>query len=243
MQFSNTTDKNGLIQYCEQNLFGDNGFTKISGDADRLKIFTNYLNEGYSRYTELALKSDGRWAFDDSTYTEYAIGTTNLVANQQDYTFEASFIAILSVEIKDAEGNWITLREVDEREYSNMQYSMSEEFKTPSTPYAFNRTANSIFLLPAPNYSITGGLKVKFQRPPNYFTYDDTTQVPGFTETHHPYLANFACMKYAFSRQMPNGPYFKSEVDKAELIEIPAFYTVREKDRAKRMLAANHCTR
>ncbi len=231
--FSDTTNNTGLIQYCEQNIFGDTGFGKISGDTSRLQIFTNYFNEAYSRYVTVAMKSDGKWQFDDNNYTDYPAAVTNLVANQQDYQFLTTFLNIIAVEVQNASGVWYTLSEVDEQEMSNDHVSMSQRFIVPSQPWMFDRKANSIFLLPAPNYNKTGGLKVKYQRPPSYFIYTDTSKVPGFAETFHEYLANYAIWKYAASKGMPFANTFKNMVDQAEQIEIPDFYSKREKDFVK----------
>lgn len=232
--FSDTTNNTGLVQYCEQNIFGDTGFGKISEDTSRLQIITNYINEAYSRYVTIAMKSDGKWEFDDSNYIDYPIAVTDLIANQSDYTFALSFLNITSIEIKNSGGVWYTLSEVDEREMANDHISMTQRFIVPSQPWVFNRTANSIFLLPAPNYSQTGGLKIKFQRPPSYFVYTDTTKAPGFADTFHEYLANYAIWKYAASKGMPIANIFKEMVDQAEQIEIPDFYSAREKDTTKK---------
>lgn len=127
-QFSNTSSNNGIIQKCEFPLFGDNGLTQISGDTDRLQMFTNFFNKGYSQYVNKVISIDGRWQYDDSTYTNYAIAQTNLVANQQDYTFEASFIQILEVEIQREDGTWIALEEVDETQFAQLRKSMTQEY-------------------------------------------------------------------------------------------------------------------
>jgi hypothetical protein len=76
-------------------------------------------------------------------------------------------------------------------------------------------------------------MKVKFQRPPNYFLYTDTTKAPGFAATFHEYPANYAIWKYCASKGMPIATVFKGMVDVAEQIEIPDFYLGREKDTIK----------
>lgn len=233
--FSNTSSNNGLVQKCEFALFGDNGLTQISGDTDRLQMFTNFFNKGYSQYVNKVISIDGKWQYDDSTYTNYAIAQTDLVANQQDYTFEASFIQILEIEIQNGDGTWIALEEVDEQEFARLKKSMTQEYITPAQPKAFNRVANSIFILPAPNYSATNGLKVKFQRPPNYFVYTDTTKEAGFSETHHDYLVDFACAEYAKLRQIANKNDFIQSVLNWEQNVIHVLYAKREKDTNKRL--------
>jgi hypothetical protein len=186
--FNDATNNTGLVQLCEQNIFGDTGFGQITNNQQRLQQITNLINEAYSNYWTMATQSDGKWQFDDENYTDYPIAVSNLVASQQDYSFLTSMVDILSVEIMNAGGVWYTLTEVDEQEMANDHVSMSQRFLIPSQPNFFNRTANSIFLLPAPNYAMAGGLKIKYQRPPYYFLYTDTTKVPGFTDVMHEYL-------------------------------------------------------
>lgn len=231
--FNDTVNNTGLIQLCEQTVFGDSGFGQISGDNARLQIFTNYINEAASRYTNIVTKSDGRWQFDDENYSDYPIATRDLVANQQDYPFLTTMLEILSVEISNAAGVWYTIGEVDEAEMANWHVSMTQRFKVPSQPWKFSRMANSIFLLPATNYNYTGGFKVKYQRPPSYFVWTDTTKNPGWGDTLHDYLANYAAWKYLLTRNPSQASVLKGLVDQAEQTEIPDFYLKREKDTTK----------
>ena len=233
--FNDTAGGTGLIQLMEQNIFGDTGFGQISGDTQRLQQATNYINEAYSQYTMIALKSDGKWQFDDTNYTDYPFAVTDLVANQQDYQFLTSMVEILSVEVQSSAGIWYTMSEVDEQEMANDHISMTQRFIVNSQPWVFNRTANSIFLLPAPNYSKSGGLKVKYQRPPSYFVYTDTTKVPGFTDLTHEYLSDYGTWKYAINKSMSLKTDYRAVLDGWEQVKIPDIYLKREKDTTKKL--------
>ena len=234
VQFNDTTNNTGLIQLCEQELFGDSGFTQISGNTARLQMLTNYINEGNARYVEIAIGSDGNWVFDDSNQTDLPIATTNIVSGQQDYALNVAFIDILGVEVADSSGNFYGLKEVNERDFSNAGISMTEMYKTAGQPNSYMKLANSIFLLPATSYNYTAGLKIRFQRPHSYFVYGDTTKVPGFNSNHHQFLVNFACYKYATARNMP-AVRFQNEVVRYEQVEIPNFYNSRSKDKVKKL--------
>lgn len=234
-QFSDTLTNTGLIQKCEFNLFGDSGYTQISGDTDRLQAFTGLFNEALNSYQNIVMKLDGNWQIDDSTYTDYSIATTNLTSGQADYPFTANFIQILSIEIQLSNGTWIPLTEVDETEYPQSNQSMTQQFSTSGTPTSFNRTANSLFLLPTPNFTVSGGIKVKYQRPMNYYVYRDTSKQAGFSPTHHEYISDYACDKYASMRTMSNAKTFAERVAKWEQVTIPALYGHREKDVVKKM--------
>lgn len=232
--FNDLTGSNaGLIQYCEQNIFGDTGFGQISGNQSRLQIMTNYMNEAYSRFVMIAARSAGKWNFDDNNFTDYPVATTNLIANQSDYPFLSSMLQIKSIEVMNSGGVWYTVGEVSDQEMANDRISQSQRFLIPSQPWVFKRDANSIFLLPAPNYNQTGGLKVRYVRPPSYFIYSDTTKAPGFADLFHEYLANYAIWKYAFSKGMSIKADFAAVVEQAEKVEIPNFYLTREADTTK----------
>lgn len=233
--FSDTSTNTGLIQLVEQHIFGDTGFGQISNNIQRLQQTTNSINEAYSQYVQIALQSDGKWQFDDNNYTDYPIAVTNLIQNQQDYQFLTSMVDILSVEIQNSAGIWYTLGEVDEQELANDRVSMSQRFIVPSQPSWFNRTANSIFILPAPNYSVTGGIKVKYQRPPAYFLSADTAKVPGFTDLAHEYLADYATWKYAVDHGMSIATGYRGMLDTWEQVKIPNLYLKREKDSTKNL--------
>ena len=80
MQFSDTTNLNGLIQRCE--LLTGLGDTGISGDATLLKHFTSLINQTYHKVVTMILQSQDEWDFDDKNHTDYPILTTDLVVSQ-----------------------------------------------------------------------------------------------------------------------------------------------------------------
>lgn len=243
LKFSDTSvEKAGLLQVCEANLFGDNGYGQITGNASRLAIITNYLNEGYSRYSDIAMRTDGTWQFDDTSFTTDPLPTADLVTGQQSYGLATTHIQILEVEIKDAVGNWHSLKQIDELDFSQNNDSLSAYYDnagTPikGTPIEYNIIGPSIFLYPTPSYMSTNGLKVRVQRPPNYFATTDTTnRSPGFTETHHTYLSDYATYKYAASRTMPDlERQYGAFVAVWESKTIPEFYGQRNKKFSKVM--------
>lgn len=243
LQVSDTSvEKAGLLQTCESNLFGDNGYAQITGNASRLAVFINFLNEGYSRYFDKAMQGDGTWEIDDTNFTTVPIATADLVSGQQDYGLNTTHIEILGVEIKNSSGAWIPLEEVDESDFNKggkyEGIAMSAYFDSSITgiPYQYNQIGASIFLKDTPNYNSTGGIKVRFQRPPSYFLTTDTTKAPGFTETHHTYLSDFATWKYASSRGLDDvANRYQGLVQIWEIKTIPEFYGRRNRKQRKVM--------
>jgi hypothetical protein len=221
LQFSDTSTKLGLIQECEDLVFGNYG--DISGNTDRLYQFTRLMNEALNRVTSLILKSDGRWQFDDSNNTDLPIGTTDLVttagSEQQDYEFSVSHLKVLGVEVLNADGNWVNLSPLDQLDLVNTGNSVTDYLKTPGMPQYYDKIGRSIFLYPKPLAAAvteTGGLKVRFQRPPSYFVYNDTTKVPGFNSLYHRLVALIASRDYALSKSLKNAKSLAELTTQAE---------------------------
>ena len=160
-----------------------------------------YSNIALDEVIALILQADSKWEWDDTNRTDLPIATTSLVANQQDYSFNGSgFLKILKIELKDAGGNWRTLRQIDLQEKRNI--AIGDYRTTAGTPVEYDLYANSIFLYPKPSYASTGGMKVYYQRVADYFASDDTTQEPGFAELFHALIPYKAALTYAISKSM-----------------------------------------
>ncbi len=206
--FSDTATKLGLIQECEDQVFSNYG--DISGNADRLYQFTRLLNEALNRVVSLIMQSDGRWQFDDSNNTDLPIGTTNLVttlgSEQQDYSISIVHLKILGVEVKNSDGNWVNMKPIDQLDLMNSDNSVTDFLKSAGMPAYYDKIGNSIFLYPKPlatSVTSTAGLKIRYQRPPGYFVYTDTTKTPGFNSLYHRLVALIASREYAISNALP----------------------------------------
>jgi hypothetical protein len=200
MQYSDTTNKNGLLQECE--FWTALGDAVISGDTTLKAQFTSRLNRGYDAIMPLLLSYGDKMRFDDTNHTKHPIGTTNLVSGTRDYQI-----------LSDEQGNSI-LNITDVMIY---QSSTSTEYKTlrrmtlddplalramspnptdTGIPYAFLEKDNTVFLYPQPNYSATNGIKFFFERNADYFVTSDTTQTPGIPIQFHQLLALHASLDW-----------------------------------------------
>lgn len=235
ISFNDTSSaKNGLIQVCEFEIFGEQDYGKISGNANLLATFTRGLNDGLNRVSSLILQSDGRWQWDDTNSTDYPIATTDLVttagSEQQDYTLAVSHLKILRVEVKDIAGNWNLLTPIDQADVNDQ--SLTDFLKTAGMPRYYDKTANSIFLYPKPSaesVTSTGGLRVFCQRPPSYFVTTDTTKTPGFNQLYHKLPALIASRDYALAKNLPIA---KGLADRVAIEEdaLIADYALRNRD-------------
>lgn len=228
MVYSDTTTKLGLIQDCEQLVFGNYG--DISGNSSRLYDFTARLNRAYDKAASKIMACDGRWQFDDTNYTDFPIGTTALVSGQADYGLDVEHLSITKVFALDSSGNKYLLQPIDINDPVAISY-----MKTPTAtglPTFYDKTGGSVFLFPTPNYSKAAGLIIYYQRKPSYFTYTDTTKSPGVPAIYHRYLSLTASLDYAVSK----GLTMKNDV--ATLVkdmedDMTEFYSKRSKDESK----------
>lgn len=202
MQFSDTTNKNGIIQNCESlcNL-GDAG---ISGNATLLAKFVGFINQSNQRVASALMQVDKRWIFDDSNYTDFPRGAGTLVANQKDYTLPAATISgdastllsVVKIAVLDnnstPQERVLTLTDWDESALNNA-------YVNPGLPTVYKLVSNSIKMWPAPTSTyctLASGLIVYFKRTPVPFTTSSTTTQPGFMSSFHDILQLEASGQY-----------------------------------------------
>ena len=257
--FSDTTNKNGIIQGIERNLYGNDGDGRISGNAVLLAQFTDDVNSALDKVLSIIFQSDGTWQFDDSGHTDYPIITTDLVSGQRDYSFVSDengnlILDIYKVLIKTPEGVFNDMDSVDVQTDASRQNTERGSGRTGltndlspfydgrdagGTPYRYDKTANAIFLDPIPDYNSTGGLKIYINREGSYFSTSDTTKKPGFAGLFHKYLIIEPSANYAAINTLSNAVALNNqriEMEKA----IEEYYSKRNQDVQKRFIPAQH---
>lgn len=233
--FNDTSTFRGLVQIYEREIGANQG--DISGDTTKLKQFTADCNLALDDFVVLALKSSGRWQFDDSNQTDYPIISTNLISGQRDYSFTTDgsgnlILDIYKVFVANASGLFTEITPVDVQSATNLGsfgntsgrvWNNSDDLSSftngqnaSGVPFRYDKTANSIFLDPIPNYNYTNGLKVYINREATYFSYDDTTKSAGIPGTFHKYLALKPALDYARRNSLANLPRLEAEVVKLE---------------------------
>lgn len=210
----------------------------VSGDTDKLKEYTVDANLALDDFTKLAIKSSGTWQFDDSNQSDYPIITTDLVANQRDYSFTTDgngnyILEVLKVLVADSSGVFRELTAVDSQSSSDTKGYWDGQ-NTTGTPLTYDKTANSIFLDPIPSYSYAGGLKVYISREPSYFIYTDTSRVAGVPGIFHKYLALKPAQDYARRNNLANQDRIREEVLLLEN-EIEKYFALRPRDQRRRL--------
>ncbi len=188
-----------------------------------------------NKFMLLAISSEGKWQVDDSNQTDYPIVMGNLVANQQDYSFDLDadgnqIMEIYRIEVKDSNGIYRQLTPIDQSELRGI--ALTEFMKTAGLPMFYDKTANGVFLYPTPNYASTQGLKLYVNRTSTYFTVSDTTKKPGIPWIFHEYLAVRPSYYYSLQKGLPQVTNLGNEMVRFEQM-ITDYYSKRTRDEPK----------
>jgi len=234
MRFNDTTTRTGLIQDCETLLGMSAG--DISGDTTLLKDFTRLINARYRQVNSWIWQASGSWEYDDSNYTDLPVATTDIVDEQQDYELPSTAQKIDRVEIKDTNGEWVTLKAIDK---SMVQDALAEFYETPGIPKYYDLVGRSILLYPKPDTAQVGvddALKVYFSRDIQEFSYTDTSTEPGFVSDYHRLLSLGAALDFAISRNMRDRiPYLREQLEQLKN-DLQQFYGFRHRDLKPRII-------
>lgn len=205
-------------------------------DAD----LTSYQIADITRRANIALgeiagdlmQADGTFQFDDSNYTDFPIGLADLVANQQDYTFDVTHLVIERIEVKDIQGFWHLMDPIDKR---NIKVALSQYQNQAGLPQEYDKTGNSAILYPAPSssyVSTTAGnksLQVYFKRNVKIILTSDTTLVVGYNEQYHQLLAYKIALPYCATYKQDRVAWVNSEITRLTKSLLRA-YSTRERD-------------
>lgn len=195
MQFSATTDKNGIVQFGESLCkLGDGG---ITNDTILFKQYTSYINQAYKKVSVALLRVDKTWKWDDTNYTDFPIGSITLVNSQRDYALPAAVSG----------GNASTLWRINKVSilvggfYRQIDLAEPDAYEDTTTgiPTTYKLIGNSIRLSPLPistAVTLASGLQIEFQRSIIEFTTSSTTVQPGFIDAYHDLLAYDASSSY-----------------------------------------------
>ena len=174
------------------------------------------------------MESDGKWKWDDTNHTNQSIGTTALVANQQDYGISgADFLKIDKVQILQGDGNYQNIEPVSQ--HSPDAINLMEKRQT-GTSLRYLKRGNSIFLDPIPSSALAAGLRIFFQRNVSYFASDDTTKQPGFAQPFHRLVSLYASEDYLWANEIKGR--LAGVQRKIQIMEVAfiAFYSNRDED-------------
>lgn len=225
MQFSDTSNKLGLIQACEK--YCNLGDATISGTAQDLKEFTANINEHLRRVWHTIFSAYGGWQYDDANQSDLPAATATLTADQTSYALPTNAITVRGVEVKNGGSTWYALKPITEekiREYS----AMGDFLKTSAQPQYYQLVGQTIRIYPASNYTQASSFKVFFDRGSVAFASTDTTATPGFASEYHNVLALGASMDW-YMYKLPTSTTLPLITQKYErmMADIRYFYQLR----------------
>lgn len=208
--FSDTTTKLGIVEQVRQ-------FMRVDSAQWPTSRIVNSVNNHLDTVAGYAIGADRKFQWDDTNHTALPIGTTNLVANQSDYSFLVDqqsnrILTLTRIDIKDSAGNWLQLKPVDQFQ---VEGALDEFYETADQPIYYDKLADNIIrLYPKPATSVTSGLKFYFQRTPSYFTASDTTKEPGVANMLHRGFVIAAAYDGALALGLKNVALLGTELEK-----------------------------
>ena len=189
-----------------------NFLTDTNSTSYPLSDLTRNVNRWAYQVQLAMIEGNHRWQVDDSNLTTLPHLDTTLVAGQADYTLPSGFLRLERVEVKDAQGDYHLLKQIDHRD---IKEGYSEFKETDGMPEYYDLVGNSIILFPAPaasDVTTSEGLRAHILREIDIFTTADDTQELGFPEPFHRIVTFGAAYDYLISR----GDYDKANAYRNE---------------------------
>lgn len=202
MQFSNTTQKDGIIQRIED--YTNLGDGVISGDDTLLRKTAADVNETqYDLIVDIMQLQDS-FDWDDPYRTDYPIATTPLTTNR-DYQFDQlSFLKLKRVDITYDGINWERATPFDSATYMKgfgNDTQVDQHFDTSKPMY--DPKSFGFWLYPkATAAQVADGAlaRIEFSRAFDEFKFDDTEQQPAIDRPFHDLIAIGASLKWAIRK-------------------------------------------
>ena len=238
MVFSNNSTGAGIVEQARDMM-------RVDSTQWSTQKIVNSCNNWFDKIVGFALATDKRFQWDDTNHTKLPIGTTNLVANQAEYSFAVDeqgnkIITLTRIDVKDSAGNWTQLKPIDEEEIT---VALDEYEKTAGIPKYYDKIADNIIkLYPKPVANVTSGLKFYFQRTPSYFVSSDTTKEPGCSPLLHRGFVIASAYDGALTLGLANLQPLSVEVQREEQ-KLTEYFSDRNNDEPSKMKPFNESCR
>jgi hypothetical protein len=243
IQFSDTTNKKGLVQFYEKEIgleWGD-----ISNDNDLLRGFSADANESMDEFWTIALKAAG-WRMDDSNHTtKFPAIYKNIVSGTRAYDILNDADGNQALEIyaafvlQSATGTiYERIHPVSQSKQDHDVDSFNNGLNQSGVPRRYDKIGMTVYLDDIPNYNATNGLKLLISREGSYFAYNATTKMPGVPGILHSWFYLKPALKYARIHGLDSYDKIEKACDKLEA-QIKAHFGQRQKDvKPKRIMGS-----
>ena len=227
LAFSSSSDKQGIVEQSRK---------KCRVDANQWPIdeIVSSANNRLDVVTGYAIGADKRFQWDNTNHTKLPIGTTDLTATQNLYSFLTDeqgnqIITLTRLDIKDPNGVWRQLKLIDQVDITG--FGLDSTLATPTLPFYYDKIADNIVrLYPAPATTVTGGLKFYFQRASPPFTAASTTQTTGFSQVLDRGFVISCALDCAGELGLQQLNYLEGEMTKEDNKMIAYFANDRDND-------------
>lgn len=245
MQFSDTTNQQGIIQKIERNCGFNPG--DITNNSVLLASFTAEINLALDYIMGVILYACGQWHYDDRNYVDYPLIQMNLNSGQRDYSMLLDgdgnvILGIHKVMVADLTGTFREIYSIDQESITRHTGSaertgrFTNGLNASGTPTRYAKTGDALFLDVIPNYSVSGGIKVFIDREASHFVPTDTVKKPGFVGLYHEFIAARPSWQYAEPHGLKNAIGLLNQTNSLER-SIAVYYANRDKDTPRRMAA------
>ena len=231
IQFSNSSLSTGIVEQT-RNLM------RVDSNQYPTSRIVNSVNNWLDRIFTYGKRKDVNFQLDDSNHTKLPIGSTNIVANQSDYSFLTDeqgnrITNITRIDMVDANGNKTQLKKIDQKEVSGALGA----YKTPAgVPVEYDLISDNVVrLYPTPAVNVTSGLIYYFQRSPSYFVAADTTKVPGVPDDLHRGFVIASAYDGALTLGLSNLQALSVELAKEES-KLEEYFSSRNSDSLRRLV-------
>lgn len=230
MVFSDSTLNQGIVEQTRSMMRVD------ATQWPTAKIVAS-CNNWLDTITGYAIGADRNFQWDDSNHTKLPIGTTNLVANQSDYSFLTdeqgnSILNLTRIDILNPDGTYTQLEMIDQ---ANINQALDSYESTAGLPTKYDKIADNIIrLYPKPATNVTAGLKFYFQRSASYFAATDTTKSPGVAPLLHRGFVIAAAYDGSLTLGLQNLQPLSVEMQKEEA-KMKKYFEVRNTDMNRRI--------
>lgn len=232
ISFSDTVNNTGILQQARSLMRVD------ANQWPTVKV-VNSSNHWLDFVTGYAIGADKRFQWDNTNHTKLPIGTTDLVENQADYSFQTdeqgnNIITLVALSLVESDGTEKPLKPIDR----NDPGYLSETFGVNNgTPTSYDKISDNIVRLdhkPSATDVSTYDLKFYFQRTSPKFTAASTTTTSGFSPLLDRGFVVASAYDGALTLGLPNIQALAAERVREEA-RVEQYFTIRNQDEKKKM--------
>jgi len=231
IQFSEATNNSGIVEQTRS-------LMRVDATQYPTWKIVNSANHWMDFVTGYAIGADKRFQFDSTNHTKLPIGTTDLTADQSDYSFLTdeqgnNIITLTRIDLlMETGGDYVQLKPIDQ---ADIPVALNEFESGTGIPRYYDKIADNIVrLYPTPATSVTAGLKFYFQRAPSYFVATDTTKTPGVSPLLHRGFVVASAYDGALTLGLPNLQGLAAE-RALEVEKVETYFTNRNNDEKRKM--------